>query len=216
MSLIGAGARRYGDVSIGPGAVVEDGVVIGHPGADEIAAVRAAMRDYDDLAAFYAAAAQRPTVIGRDAIIRSGTVIYSGTTIGDSFDCGHGVLIRERVTIGDGVYVKSNTEIMRNCRVADGCRLAGVIADNSTLGSGASSFGTLTHAYERAYTPEMSRRPGPTLGAGAIVGRGAVLIGGVSVGDHAVVGANSVVNFDVPGGSLVVGVLAAPRGRRPR
>jgi serine O-acetyltransferase len=48
----------------------------------------------------------------------------------------------------------------------------------------------------------------PRLGARVVVGAGAVILGGVNIGDDAVVGANAVVVQDVPPGDVVVGVPA--------
>jgi serine O-acetyltransferase len=48
----------------------------------------------------------------------------------------------------------------------------------------------------------------PRLGAGVSVGAGAKIIGAVSVGDRATIGANAVVRQDVPAGALAVGVPA--------
>jgi serine O-acetyltransferase len=48
----------------------------------------------------------------------------------------------------------------------------------------------------------------PTLGGHVDVGAGAKIIGGVHIGDHAKVGANSVVLCDVPAGSTAVGIPA--------
>jgi serine O-acetyltransferase len=48
----------------------------------------------------------------------------------------------------------------------------------------------------------------PILGVGVDVGAGAVILGRVHVGDHAVIGANAVVLSDVPAGALAVGVPA--------
>jgi serine O-acetyltransferase len=48
----------------------------------------------------------------------------------------------------------------------------------------------------------------PTLGGHVDVGAGAKIIGGVRIGDHARVGANSVVLCDVPAGSTAVGIPA--------
>ncbi len=51
----------------------------------------------------------------------------------------------------------------------------------------------------------------PVLGNGVSVGAGAVILGGVNVGDYACVGANSVVLKDVPAGCIAVGVPAVNR-----
>lgn len=48
----------------------------------------------------------------------------------------------------------------------------------------------------------------PSLGRHVEVGAGAVILGGVVVGDNATIGANAVVTRDVPAGATVVGVPA--------
>lgn len=48
----------------------------------------------------------------------------------------------------------------------------------------------------------------PTVGDGAVVYAGAVLIGSVKIGAAATIAANAVVNRDVPPGSLALGVPA--------
>lgn len=54
----------------------------------------------------------------------------------------------------------------------------------------------------------------PTLGDGVIVYAGAKVVGGVHIGDFAVIGANSVVVRDVPAGIVVAGVPARAIGKR--
>lgn len=57
-------------------------------------------------------------------------------------------------------------------------------------------------------------KPGaPKLGGHVDVGAGAQILGGVVIGDHAVVGANAVVVDDVPPHALAVGVPATVRAR---
>lgn len=51
----------------------------------------------------------------------------------------------------------------------------------------------------------------PNLGVGVNVGAGAKILGGVSIGDHAVIGANAVVLDDVPASTLAVGIPAKLR-----
>ena len=53
----------------------------------------------------------------------------------------------------------------------------------------------------------------PVLGRGVDLGAGAVLLGPITIGDAAVVGANAVVLIDVPAGALAVGVPATIRRR---
>ena len=48
----------------------------------------------------------------------------------------------------------------------------------------------------------------PRLGSHVFVGAGAKILGGVTIGDYAVIGANAVVIQDVPPGATAVGVPA--------
>jgi acetyltransferase-like isoleucine patch superfamily enzyme len=58
------------------------------------------------------------------------------------------------------------------------------------------------------------RHSGPVrVGARSYVGSGAVIVPGVTIGDHSVIGAGSVVTGDVPPFSAAVGVPARVRGR---
>ena len=48
----------------------------------------------------------------------------------------------------------------------------------------------------------------PVIGNGVYIGAGAKLLGGIAIGDHAVIGANAVVLIDVPAGKTAVGIPA--------
>jgi serine O-acetyltransferase len=50
----------------------------------------------------------------------------------------------------------------------------------------------------------------PVIGDNVFIGAGARVLGGICVGDHAVIGANAVVIHDVPDGVTAVGVPARP------
>nr|WP_315193370.1 hypothetical protein [uncultured Aquabacterium sp.] len=58
-----------------------------------------------------------------------------------------------------------------------------------------------------------NRGRSPVLGDDVFVGSGAKVIGGLTVGDRAQVGANAVVTRDVPAGVTVVGIPARPLER---
>lgn len=205
MSLIDPTATLYGAVAIGPGSLIEQFVVLGHPSAGAISERFDRLDEYADLNGFYTAATSYETTIGESAIVRSNTVIYENVNIGRGFDCGHGVIIREGARIGDFVYVKNNTELMTGVTIGDGCRIGGVVADEVEIGRNASSFGVLTHPYRDHLAPPRSPssvgRPkleSPVVGEGAIIGRGAVIAGAITIGSGAVIAANAVITRDVP------------------
>ncbi len=59
-------------------------------------------------------------------------------------------------------------------------------------------------------------RPGqPTIGDDVIISTGATVLGGVRIGDRALVGAHAVVTHDVPADTVATGAPATSRPRRP-
>lgn len=54
----------------------------------------------------------------------------------------------------------------------------------------------------------------PKLGQGVDVGAGAKVLGGITIGDRAIIGANAVVVKDVPASAIVVGIPAKVIGWR--
>jgi serine O-acetyltransferase len=86
------------------------------------------------------------------------------------------------------------------------------IADDVTLYQGVTLGGVAPSIDSAA---QVSRKRHPTLRSGVIVGSGAQVLGPITVGENARVGANAVVVADVPAGVTVVGIPAKvilPRG----
>ncbi|WP_181705455.1 acyltransferase [Chthonobacter rhizosphaerae] len=100
------------------------------------------------------------------------------------------VVVGDRVTVGFGVY------LWDALRVEDDVRIDANV-----------TFTTDRYPRSRQW-PEAY--PVTRIGRGAWIGAGAVLIPGVSVGDHAFVAPGSVVTRDVPAGQRVGGNPARP------
>ena len=99
-----------------------------------------------------------------------------------------GIEIDPGATIGSGVFIDHGMGVVigETAEVGDGC----TIYQGVTLG-GTSLQRTKRH---------------PTLGRNVTVGSGAAILGAITVGDGARIGANSVVVKDVPPNATVVGI----------
>ena len=139
---------------------------------------------------------------------------------------GHGVIIRDFVNlygcaIGDNSRIGAFVEIQAECRVGRNVKVSShtfictgvVIEDNVFIGHNVSF---INDRYPRA---TVNGRPQtaddwvstPTLvKEGASVGTGATILCGITIGEHAIVGAGSVVTRDVPPYTVVAGNPARP------
>lgn len=181
-------------VVIDPAAVRDPGVIVGYP---------------------VSRAGAGPLELGEGARLRSGTVLYDGSRIGPGLQTGHGVVIREQNEIGADVSVWSNTVIDYGCRIGDrvkihsNCYIAQftVIEDGAFLAPGVTIANDLYPGDERS--ADLMR--GPHIEAGAQIGVNVTILPFVRIGAGAIIGSGAVVTRDVPPGFVAYGNPALPR-----
>jgi acetyltransferase-like isoleucine patch superfamily enzyme len=99
-----------------------------------------------------------------------------------------------RVTIGDRVFVNQGVTIHSAVSIT--------IGDDVMIGDLVGIYDTNFHEVDEG--SGVTQRP-VVIGQNVWIGRGATILPGASIGDHAVVGAGSVVAGNVPERSLVTG-----------
>jgi len=201
----------YGDVSFGSGVLVEPWAIIGRPLESVLRAELADAPSAVDLDELYDRIGGRVT-LNDDVLVRSGAVLYSDVVVGQGVEVGHHAVVREGVHIGPFTRVLAHTSIRKNATIQQGCRLGGVVGDGAVLGTYVTSLGYLIHDYKVAVGGEVE--VAPRLESGSVVGRGAVVVGDVRIGEFAFVSAGAVVRKDVPARSIVAGDPARIVGKR--
>jgi len=154
-------------------------------------------------------AGEASTRIAAGASINSHTVVYAGNTIGKNFRAGHGVLIREDNEIGDEVSVGSGSNVEHHVRIGNGVRLhsnvfvpeLSVLEDGCWLGPNV----VLTNARYPASPTTKEQLVGPHIETRAKIGANTTILPGIRIGAGALVGAGAVVTVDVAPGAVVVG-----------
>lgn len=137
-------------------------------------------------------------VLGQDVSIFHFVNLY-GCTIGDSTKIGSFVEIQKGVRVGRNCKVSSHTFICEGVTVEDEVFIGhGVQFINDKYPRATRDDGTLQT--EADWTVERT-----TVGRGASIGTGATILGGVNIGERAIIGAGSVVTRDVPAGAIVAG-----------
>jgi UDP-2-acetamido-3-amino-2,3-dideoxy-glucuronate N-acetyltransferase len=145
-------------------------------------------------------------LIHPDARLASDVEVYEYTTIRER------AIIGAETRIGRNVYIDHGVIIGSRCKIQNACNLyhPAVVGSGVFIGPGVL---LLNDRHPRAINMDGSQvtdkdwKPdGVTIGDGASIGAGAIIMPGVSIGAFAVVGAGSIVLDDVPGTERAVGL----------
>ena len=183
-------SRIYENVTLGVSTVVEDFCIVGAPPRGK-------------------RSGELPTTIGDGSVLRSHTVVYAGNVIGRNFQTGNKVNIRELNRIGDNVSIGTLSVIEHHVEIGDNVRIHtqvfipefSILEEGCWIGPNV----VFTNAKYPLSPGVKDRLAGPIIRRGAKIGANATLLPGVTIGEHALVGAGSGVVRDVPAGAVVVG-----------
>lgn len=140
---------------------------------------------------------------GEDVVVHSFTNLY-GCRIGDETRIGPFVEIQRGAVIGARCKISSHTFICDGVEIEDEVFVGhGVVFVNDKLPRATSDDGRLQTEGDWTLLPVVVRR-------GASIGSGAVVLGGVTIGERATVGAGAVVTRDVDADVVAVGAPARP------
>jgi acetyltransferase-like isoleucine patch superfamily enzyme len=136
--------------------------------------------------------------LGRDVKIVDFVNLY-GCQIGDETKIGTFVEIQRGVTVGARVKISSHTFICEGVTIEDQVFVGhGVMFINDRFPRSVTPTGAMKGKDD--WTEERTR-----VCKGASIGSNATILCGVTIGEHAVVGAGSVVTKDVPARAVVAG-----------
>jgi acetyltransferase-like isoleucine patch superfamily enzyme len=191
---IGPYSIVYDGVEVGEGSSVGPFVTLGEPTADRY--------DCPDGRAL-------PCRIGPGALIRSHTVIYAGTVVGEGLRTGHRVTIREGAVIGRDFRVGTLCDIQGSLSIGNHVRFHSNvhIGMYSTIEDCVWIFPYVVLTND-PHPPSDECTLGPTVRKYAVIATHAVLMPGVEIGRHALVGAMALVTRDVPAETVVAGIPA--------
>jgi UDP-2-acetamido-3-amino-2,3-dideoxy-glucuronate N-acetyltransferase len=145
---------------------------------------------------------------GENVVVYSFTNLY-GCRIGDNTRIGPFVEIQRGAVIGANCKIQSHAFICEGVEIGDEVFVShGVIFINDKYPRATTTAGTLQTAEDWELLRTVIER-------GATLGSGAIIMGGVRVGERALVGAGAVVTRDVAPGETVAGSPARARSVHP-
>ena len=142
--------------------------------------------------------------IAPDVKLGHGVTIYDfvnlyGCAIGDQTQIGPFVEIQQGVTVGKNCKIQSHTFICEGVTIEDNVFIGhNVTFVNDKYPRATTADGRLQRETDWVCEPTLVQR-------GASIGSSATVLGGLTVGENAIVGAGSVVTRDVPANTIVAG-----------
>ena len=134
--------------------------------------------------------------------IGSSTMIASHVALAAGWGPNHPGLDPRIVVIGDRCLIGRGSSVIGHVRIE--------IGDDVWTGHQV-HITDMNHGYENIEQPISVQAQGPqpiTIGSGSWIGHGCVILPGVTIGRHVVVGAGSIVTSDLPDYSVAVGTPA--------
>lgn len=136
--------------------------------------------------------------MGRNTKIYAFVNLY-GCSIGDNSKIGTFVEIQKNATIGNNVKVSSHSFLCEGVHIEDDVFIGhNVSFINDKYPRGTNADGSLQTEADWQVVETLVKR-------GASIGTGSTILCGITIGEHAMVGAGSVVTRDVPPYAVVAG-----------
>jgi len=145
--------------------------------------------------------------LGRNVMIHHPDLVnLYGCQVGDDTRIGAFVEIQKNATIGSQCKISSHTFICEGVEIGDEVFVGhGVMFINDLYPRATAAGGLQTEADWKVVATYVRK--------GASIGSGAVILGGITIGERALIGAGAVVTKDVPADAVVAGVPARVRAR---
>lgn len=193
---IGDNTTIYDNVMIGDNSIICNDCVIGEPTSDY----------YKNIDQYK----NRETVIGDGSFFRSHNIIYSGSTFGKNFSTGHRVTVRENSKFGEGCRLGTLCDIQGYVTFGNYCWLHSNvhIGQNSTIGNFVFIYPYVVFTNDPH--PPSNICIGPMVGDYTQIAVFSVLLPGIQIGKHCLIGAGSILGKSIGDYQLVVGNPAKP------
>lgn len=180
----------YPNVTLGEGCDLQAPCIVGKPPRD-------------------AGEGERPLVVGAGAVVRPFSTIYAGSRFGARLQVGQGASVREDNVVGDDVSIGTNAVLELGNRIGDrvrihsGCFLELVTIEDDVFVGPNVVFTDDPHPMNCPRYQDC--KGGAVVRRLARIGANCTILPGVEIGEDSLVGAGSVVVYDVPPGAVVAG-----------
>lgn len=186
-------------VEIGPFSIIHKNVSLGN---------RVKVGAYCELGITTPLGDGTPLIIGEESQIRSHSVFYESSSFKPGLVTGHNVTVREKTIAGKGFQIGTSSEIQGDCSVGDYVRFQSniFVGKKTTIGNFVWILPYVVLTNDP--TPPSNTLIGCTIEDYASIAARAIVLPGVTIGQHALVAAQACVTKNVPPHMVAAGVPA--------
>jgi len=148
----------------------------------------------------------KTTYIGNGVHIGAFCVIEHGAHIEADVLIDHYCRIACGARIGAKTRILYRAQVFDNVRIGRDCIIGGELVDRTIVGDEVTFQGNTAHSHRDPTGDwDETEEPSPVIERGSVVGIGALLIGGITIGPRAYVAAGEIVTCNVPEGKVLKG-----------
>lgn len=187
-AIVSSNAKIGNQVSIGAFSIVHDNVEIGDGSIIE---------NYCEIGYPTPLADGNPLVIGNNSLIRSYSLFYEGSVFGQNLVTGHRVTVREKTIAGVDLQIGTLSDIQGDCHIGNYVRTHSNvhIGKHSNIGNFVWIFPYVVLTNDPH--PPSDCQLGVKVEDYAVIATMSVILPGITVGEHSLVAAHSLVKDNV-------------------
>ena len=158
----------------------------------------------------------RNSSFGRNIGIGPGVVLGKGVVLGDGVVIDSHCIVEPNATIGHNTLLIYRAVVGGEAIIGPDCVIGGFVAEGCLVGPRCRVFGHLIHRHLDTTQPWDEHEPEESaiVEEGSFIGFGAMIIGGVRIGQRAYVTAGALISRDVPAGFVAWGQNRIMPGNR--
>jgi UDP-3-O-[3-hydroxymyristoyl] glucosamine N-acyltransferase len=146
-----------------------------------------------------AAELETPARIGQGVRIGAFCLIDAGAQLANDVFVDHYCRVASGVQVGSGTRILYRAQIFDQVTIGRNCIIGGDLVDRTVVGDNVTFQGNTAHSHKDPTGDwDETEEPSPIIKSGCVIGVGALLIGGISIGPRSYVAAGERVNCDVP------------------
>ena len=152
-----------------------------------------------------------PVRIGDGVKIGAFCLVEVGAQLGASVEVDHYCRIACGVRIGARTRILYRAQVFDGVSIGKNCIIAGELVDRTVVEHNVTFQGDTAHSHADATRDwDETEEPSPVIKSGSVIGVGAILVGGITVGPRAYVAAGERVTCDVPREMVLRGGRLSP------